>query len=67
MKVSDEILQRSVHSLAQSVLTPKEGYIQRDEERFHLQFTVRDGIGIWINQALTPELNGNGDGAGGDE
>lgn len=47
------------------MLTPKAGDTKPVEEGFHLRYTVSDGIGIWINQAVTSELSGNGDGAGG--
>jgi hypothetical protein len=64
-KLSDERTKRSVRSLAKSVLIPKEGDTKPDGDGFHLRYTVRDGAGIWVREAMTPGPEGNGDGAGG--
>jgi hypothetical protein len=64
-KLSDERTKRSVRSLARSVLTPKEGDTKPVEQGFRLRYTVSDGVGVWVKEAVTPEPNGNGDGAGG--
>jgi hypothetical protein len=40
--------------LAKSVLIPKEGDTKPDGDGFHLRYTVRDGAGIWVREAMTP-------------
>jgi hypothetical protein len=63
--LSDDRMERSVHSIAQSVLAPKEGDTKPVEQGVCLQYTISDGIAIWIKEAVTPEPSGNGDGARG--
>jgi hypothetical protein len=47
------------------VLTAEKGNIKPDEMEFCLWYTVRDGVGNCIKEAVTPEADSNGDGAGG--
>jgi hypothetical protein len=64
-KLSDKQMKRSVCSQTQSVLTTKKVNIKPDDKEFNLCYTVRNGIGNWLNMAVNPEPNGSGDGAGG--
>jgi hypothetical protein len=64
-KLSNERIRKSVRSMAESELTPKEGDTKPVEQGFRVQYTINNGVGMWIKEAVTPEPNGNGDGAGG--
>jgi putative component of toxin-antitoxin plasmid stabilization module len=42
--LSDEKIKKSVHSMAQSVLTPKKGDIKPVEEGLCLRYTICNGV-----------------------